>query len=107
MAGPSDKELIRSLIADYGRATETQDLGLFRRVKPNLSSDEEGTLRQAFKAAQQSVNIEILALELSDGLAQVRLVRRDLVNGDALPPFEQLLSLRKGPGGWGVETIGR
>ena len=108
-AGPSDKELIRSVIADYERAIETQDLGLFRRVKPNLSDDEESVLRRSFQAGRATIDIEILALSVSDDkkMAQVRLVRRDSINGDFLPPFEQLLSLRKGPGGWGVETIGR
>ena len=106
-AGPSDEELIRSLVADYERAIETQDLELFRRVKPNLSSDEESRLRQAFQAGRQTVTIEILDLSVSDDMARVRLVRRDSINGDSLPQFEQLLSLRKGPGGWVVETIGR
>ncbi len=108
-AGPSDEELIESLIADYERAIETQDLGLFRRVKPNLSDDEESVLRRSFQAGRATIDIEILALSVSDDkkMAQGRLVRRDSINGDFLPPFEQLLSLRKGPGGWGVETIGR
>jgi hypothetical protein len=106
-AGPSDEELIRSLVADYERAIEAQDLGLFRRVKPNLSGDEESRLKQAFQAGRQDVNIEILELSVSDDLAAVRLRRRDSMNGTTLPPFEQALSLRKGPGGWVVETIGR
>ena len=105
--GPSDEELIESVVADYERAIESQDLGLFRRIKPNLSSDEENRLRQAFQAGRQNVNIEILELDLSDDTARVRLVRRDTVNGDFLPPFKQLLSLRKTGGGWSIESIGR
>ena len=93
--GPSDNELIRALVDDYERAIETRDLDLFRRIKPNLSSDEENRLRQAFQAGRQNVNIEILELDVSDDTARVRLVRRDSVNGDFLPPFKQLLSLRK------------
>ena len=105
--GPSDEELIRTLVGDYGRAIETKDLGLFRRVKPNLSGDEEQRLRQAFQAGQQDVNIEFLDLSVSGNTARVRLVRRDGMNGNALKPFEQTLSLRRGPNGWAVESIGR
>ena len=64
-------------------------------------------MKQAFQAARQNVTIEILELELSDDTAWVRLVRRDSVNGDFLPPFEQLLSLRKAGRGWTLESIGR
>jgi serine/threonine-protein kinase len=105
--GPSDEELIRALVEDYGRAIETKDLGLFRRVKPNLSGDEEQRLRQAFEAGQHDVNIEILDVSVSGNTARVRLVRRDGMNGNALKPFQQVLSLRRGPSGWTVESIGR
>ncbi len=105
--GPSDDELIRTLVGDYGRAIETKDLGLFRRVKPNLSGDEEQRLQQAFEAGQQDVNIEILDLSVSGNTARVRLVRRDTIDGNALKPFEQVLSLRRSPKGWAVESIGR
>ena len=92
--GPSDEELIRKLVEDYGHAIETKDLGLFRRVKPNLSGDEEQRLRQAFEAGEHDVNIEVLELSVSGSTARVRLMRRDGMNGNTLKPFEQVLSLR-------------
>jgi hypothetical protein len=99
--------LIRELVGDYGRAITTKDLALFRRVKPNLSGDEEQRLRQAFEVGEQNVNIEIAAVEVSGNTARVRLVRRDTIGGKAIKPFEQALSLRRGPQGWTVESIGR
>jgi hypothetical protein len=105
--GPSDEQLIHALVEDYGRAIETKDLGLFRRVKPNLSGDEEQRLRQAFQAGKHDVNIEILDLSVSGNTARVRLVRRDGMNGNTLKPFEQVLSLRRQSAGWAVESIGR
>ncbi len=107
-AGPSDEDLIRTLVADYGRAIETKDLGLFRRVKPNLSGDEQKRLQQAFAAeTRQDVNISILDLSVSGGTAHVRLARRDTIDGRAIDPFEQVLTLRRGDAGWTVESIGR
>ncbi len=105
--GPSDEELIRALVGDYGRAIATKDLALFRRVKPNLSGDEEHRLKEAFEVGEQDVEIQITAVEVSGDSAQVHLVRRDTIGGNALAPFKQVLSLRRGPGGWQVESIGR
>jgi len=105
--GPADDTQIRELVGDYGRAIATKDLTLFRRVKPNLSDDEEQRLRQAFEVGEQDVNIEIVAVEASGAAAQVRLVRRDTIGGKAIKPFEQVLSLRRGSQGWMIESIGR
>ena len=105
--GPSDETLIREVVGEYGRAIATKDLGLFRRVKPNLSGDEEQRLREAFEVGEQEVSIEITSVEVTGESARVRLVRRDTIGGKALRPFEQVLSLRRGPRGWTVESIGR
>jgi hypothetical protein len=94
-------------VGDYGRAIETKDVGLFRKVKPNLSGDEEHRLRQAFEVGEQDVNIDIATVEVTGDSARVRLVRRDTIAGRAIEPFEQVLSLRRGPRGWAVESIGR
>ena len=106
--GPTDEELIRKLVADYGRAIETKDIGLFRRVKPNLSGDDEERLKQAFAApTRQDVEISILDVSVTGSTAHVRLSRRDTIDGNAVSPFQQELTLRRGPGGWTVESIGR
>ena len=105
--GPSDEAQIRDLVGDYGRAIVTKDLALFRRVKPNLSGDEEQRLRQAFEVGEQDVDIKITAVEVSGDTAHVRLVRTDTIGGKAFKPREQVLSLRRGPQGWTVESIGR
>ena len=41
---------IRRVVATYGRAIETKDLGLFRSVKPNLSRTRSGALQEGFRA---------------------------------------------------------
>jgi hypothetical protein len=105
--GPSDEEQIRALVGDYGRAIATKDLELFRRVKPNLSGDEEHRLKEAFEVGEQDVEIQITAVDVSGDRAEVRLVRHDTIGGNVLAPFKQVLSLRRGPGGWRVESIGR
>ena len=94
-------------MGDYGRAIATKDLALFRRVKPNLSGDEEQRLRQAFEVGEQDVDIKITAVEVSGDTAHVRLVRTDTIGGKAFKPREQVLALRRGPQGWTVESIGR
>jgi ketosteroid isomerase-like protein len=94
-------------VGDYGRAIATKDLVLFRRVKPNLSGDEEQRLRQAFEVGDQEVAIEITAVEVTGDTAHVRLVRSDTIGGKAIKPFAQVLALRRGPQGWRVESIGR
>jgi hypothetical protein len=95
------------VVADYGRAITTKDLALFRRVKPNLSGDEEQRLREAFQVGDQVVAIEITAVEVTGNSAHVRLVRTDTVGGQAFEPRAQLLSLQRGPRGWTIESIGR
>lgn len=106
-AGPSDEELVRTLVADYGRAIENQDLNLFRQVKPNLSGAEESRLRQAFQGPPHEVNIQVNDVDLSGDSGRVRVVRRDRMNGNSLPPINQVLSVRKVSGRWVLESIGR
>jgi hypothetical protein len=37
----------------------------------------------------------------------IRKLVADSIDGNAVSPFEQELTLRRGPGGWTVESIGR
>ena len=46
---------VRRVIAEYGRAIGSQDLALFRSLKPDLSADEEKRLREAFKVIKSQV----------------------------------------------------
>jgi tetratricopeptide (TPR) repeat protein len=100
---------VRQLIADYGRAIETQNLDLFKTVKPNLSTDEEKRLREAFKSIKsQQVGIAIRAIEVDGSNATVQVTRQDTVNGRAMKPMAQTFRLTRGPGGaWTIQSIGQ
>ena len=106
-ASPDESD-IRRLISEYARAIEGQDIVRFRKVKPNLSKDEESRLRRAFESIEtQEVKITILAIEIRQAQAVARLARRDTINGSLVSSFPQTLSLAKGAGGWTIEQIGR
>jgi len=103
-----DEQAIRRLIIDYAQAIEARDIPLFKKVKPNLSKEEEERLRRAFETIQsQVVKITVLAIEIQGGQATARLARRDTINGSLVSSFPQTLSLGKGSGGWTIEQIGR
>jgi hypothetical protein len=95
------------VVASYARAIETKDFGLFRRVKPNLSRDEERRLREVLQAGDQRVSIDVLEIKIAVDSARVRVLSRYTIDGVSQKPFEQLLALRRGPGGWIIEEIKR
>ncbi len=103
-----DEQEIRRLITDYAQAIEARDIPQFKKVKPNLSKDEEDRLRRAFDTIQsQVVKITILAIEIQGTQATARLARRDTINGTLVSSFPQTLSLGKRAAGWAIEQIGR
>ncbi len=103
-----DEQDIRRLITNYAQAIEARDIPLFKKVKPNLSKEEEERLRRAFETIQsQVVKITVLAIEIQGGQATARLARRDTINGSLVSSFPQTLSLGKGSGGWTIEQISR
>lgn len=103
-----DEQAIRRLITDYGQAIEARDIPQFKKVKPNLSKEEEDRLRRAFQTIQsQVVKITILAIEIQGAQATARLARRDTINGTLVSSFPQTLSFGKGASGWAIEQIGR
>src|SRR6266571_2784914 len=96
-----DEQDIRRLITSYAQAIEARDIPLFKKVKPNLSKEEEDRLRRAFETIQsQVVKITVLAIEIQGAQATARLARRDTINGSLVSSFPQTLSLGKGAGGW-------
>ena len=50
-----DEQDIRRLITNYAQAIEARDIPLFKKVKPNLSKEEEERLRRAFETIQSQV----------------------------------------------------
>jgi hypothetical protein len=107
---PSSPEdtAIRKVIADYGRAIETKDLGLFKSVKPNLSPDEERRTRNAFETVKsQVVKITVMSVDVQGMDAVVRVSRRDTINGSLVSSFPQTFRLAHGKAGWGIQEIGK
>jgi tetratricopeptide (TPR) repeat protein len=101
-------QAVRKTIADYGRAIESQDVALFKTLKPDLSADEEKRLREAFKAIKsQQVGITIEAVQIDGAQATVRVKRQDTVNGKPQKPVSQVFRLTRGGGGWRIESIGQ
>jgi hypothetical protein len=99
---------IRKVLEAYVRAVEAKDLQMFRAVKPNLSGEEEKRARMAFKSIQsQVVKMNVLALEVKDGKATVKVSRRDTINGSIVSSFPQTFQLAKEPAGWTIQDIGR
>jgi len=99
---------IRKVLEAYVRAVEAKDVQLFRSVKPNLSEEEEKRARMAFKSVQsQVVKMNVLALEVKDGKATVKVSRRDTINGSIVSSFPQTFQLAKETGAWLIQDIGR
>jgi serine/threonine protein kinase/tetratricopeptide (TPR) repeat protein len=99
---------IRRVIAEYARAIEGKDLALFRAVKPNLSSDEEKRLQDAFKAIKsQQVGITVDSIQVDGAQATVRVSRQDTINGKAMRAVHQTFRLVQDGPGWTIQTIGQ
>jgi serine/threonine protein kinase len=104
-----DDAAIRRLVASYGRAIETKDLGLFRAVKPNLSREEERRLTEGFRAVtSQRVELTILGIDRQGPSATVQVRRRDVIEtGRQRQTTEsrQTLALSRSSGGWIIVGI--
>lgn len=99
---------IRKVLEAYVRAVEAKDMQMFRAVKPNLSDEEEKRARLAFKSIQsQVVKMNVLAVEVKDGKATVKVSRRDTINGSIVSSFPQTFQLAKETGAWLIQDIGR
>jgi eukaryotic-like serine/threonine-protein kinase len=98
---------IRKVITDYGRAFETKDIGLFKAVKPTLTSDEEKRLQESFKAIKtQRVDITFVTVQVDGASATVKVSRQDTINGIKVKPIQQVFRLAQSGGGWTIQTIG-
>jgi hypothetical protein len=108
IAESADETAIRKLIADYARAIESKDLGLFKTVKPNLTPEEEKRAKSAFASIQsQIVKITFLSIDVKEHQAVVKVTRRDTINGSIPGAFPQTFNLSKSRTGWVIDEIGR
>ena len=99
---------VRRVIAEYGRAIGSQDLALFRSLKPDLSADEEKRLREAFKMIKsQVVGISVESVAIDGDRATVRVTRQDVVNGRPMKPAAQTFRLARSGANWQIQSIGQ
>jgi len=107
-ATKAQEEAVRHVLESYEAAIETKDIDLFRRVKPNLSEDEERRLRKAFESTKShEVTITIEGLECRQDRCVARLARRDTLDGSIVSSFPQTLKLGPSKDGLVIEEIGR
>ncbi|PYQ08108.1 MAG: hypothetical protein DMF83_07605 [Acidobacteria bacterium] len=102
-----DEPAIRKVMDDYKRAIESSNVELFRAVKPNLSSREEQSLRESFKAVRNhQVSLSLGPIQIAGSQATVRVSRQDVLDGRRAA-FQQTFTLVKGPAGWVIREIGQ
>jgi tetratricopeptide (TPR) repeat protein len=105
VTGSGDVE-VRRVIADYVRALSGQDIALYRSIKPDLSSEEEKTLRRVFKEIKSwQVGINIESVQLDGERATVRASRQDVVDGRAMKAVSQVFRLARSGGSWHIQSM--
>jgi type IV secretory pathway protease TraF len=107
-AGDGAEAAVRRAIMDYKRAIESQDLALFRSLKPDLSQNDEKTLRESFKAIKsQVVGITVESIQVDGDRATVRVARQDMINGRPMRAMNQTFRLARSGGAWQIQSIGQ
>ena len=108
-AGADATQAIERAIADYKRAYESQDIALFRTVKPDLSQSDEKVLRDTFKAVKSwsvGITIESIQVEPAGNRATVKASRQDVINGRLTPRQSQTFHLVRAAGAWQIQSMG-
>jgi tetratricopeptide (TPR) repeat protein len=98
----------RTVFESYKRAIESQDIALFRSLKPDLTTNEEKTLRESFKAIKsQVVGMTEESVQVDGDRATVRVSRQDIVNGRPTPRYPQTFRLVRAGGSWQIQSMGQ
>ena len=83
-------------------------MALYRRVKPDLTPEEEKKLREAFKSLHTSrVSVEVDSLEVDGERATARVTRRDTLDGATMKPLQRTIRLVRRDGVWTISSIGQ
>ncbi len=106
----ADDAAIRQTIAGYERAIETEDIDLYRRIKPNLTGNESKRLEDSFKAVDaHDVELSIESIAINGDAATVTATRSDTItvggrsqNGNRRPAT---FSLARRGSGWVIVQI--
>jgi hypothetical protein len=98
---------VLEVLADYGRALESRDLGLFKSVMPGLTREKERQVREAFRdMGKLRVSLVVQSVEIMGARATARVSRRDILDGKARPPILATFTLAQKDGVWAIESIG-
>lgn len=74
----TDEAAIRRVIRTFEQAIETQDIGLYRSVRPGLTAASETVVRSSFKQVDsQEIDIRIESIRIDGRNATARIARRD------------------------------
>jgi hypothetical protein len=74
----TDEAAIRRVIRTFEQAIETQDIALYRSVRPGLTAASEAVVRSSFKQVDsQEIDIRIESIRIDGRTATARLARRD------------------------------
>jgi len=104
----NDDAAVREVVANLARAIEEKDMALYKRLRPDLTGDEERRLADAFRnVASQEVDYRIDDLSINGDAATVRVTRSGRVSGQNVPSVRQVLRLARRGGGWVIAEIGQ
>jgi tRNA A-37 threonylcarbamoyl transferase component Bud32 len=99
-------EAVREVLADYGRALETRDLGLFKSVMPGLSRERERQVRESFRDVRSlKVSLVVQSVEASGAQAVAQVSRRDVLEGKPQPPLQLRFRFVQRDGVWAIDAI--
>ncbi|HEY7923791.1 MAG TPA: serine/threonine-protein kinase [Vicinamibacteria bacterium] len=105
-ASLSAAQAVREALADYGRALETRDLGLFKSVMPGLSRDRERQVRESFRDVRSlSVALVVQSVEVNGTEAVAQVTRRDVLEGKPQPPLQLRVRFVQRDGVWTIAQI--
>jgi hypothetical protein len=74
----TDEAAIRRVIRTFEQAIETQDIALYRSVRPGLTAASEAVVRSSFtQVDSQEIDIRIESIRIDGRSATARIARRD------------------------------
>ena len=91
-------------LAEYKRAVESQDIVLFRAVKPDLTAEDEKNLRKSFESIKsQTVGMAVDSIQIEGDRATVQVTRQDVVNGRPMKAYAWTIRLARSGGRWLIQ----
>ena len=107
----SDEELIRQLLAQYKQAIESENIQLYRAVKPNVTGDEQRRLEASFEAMDShTVDLTVQTLRVEGDSATAEIARQDVIDAGGqrqTNSSQQTFTFSKQSGKWVIVRTGR